>query len=70
MRIIPTARCCCGLRSGAKAWCRGFRGMFAFVIFDRRDRSLFAARDMFGIKPFYYTFMGESFIFGSEIKSF
>ena len=44
--------------------------MFAFVIFDRRDRSLFAARDMFGIKPFYYTFMGESFIFGSEIKSF
>ena len=46
------------------------RGMFAFVIFDRRDRSLFAARDMFGIKPFYYTFMGESFIFGSEIKSF
>lgn len=46
------------------------RGMFAFVIFNRRDRSLFGARDMFGIKPFYYTFMGESFIFGSEIKSF
>ncbi|MBQ6825839.1 MAG: asparagine synthase (glutamine-hydrolyzing) [Clostridia bacterium] len=46
------------------------RGMFAFVIFDRRDKSIFAARDMFGIKPFYYTFMGESFIFGSEIKSF
>lgn len=46
------------------------RGMFAFVIFNRRDKSIFAARDMFGIKPFYYTFMGESFIFGSEIKSF
>ncbi len=46
------------------------RGMFAFVIFDRRDRSIFAARDMFGIKPFYYTFMEKSFIFGSEIKSF
>ncbi|MBR7132363.1 MAG: asparagine synthase (glutamine-hydrolyzing) [Clostridia bacterium] len=46
------------------------RGMFAFVIFDRRDKSIFAARDMFGIKPFYYTFMGQSFIFGSEIKSF
>ena len=46
------------------------RGMFAFVIFDRRDKSIFAARDMFGIKPFYYTFMGESFIFGSEIKAF
>ncbi len=46
------------------------RGMFAFVIFNRADKSIFAARDMFGIKPFYYTFMGDSFIFGSEIKSF
>ena len=46
------------------------RGMFAFVIFDKRDNSVFAARDMFGIKPFYYTFMENSFIFGSEIKSF
>ena len=46
------------------------RGMFAFVIFNRKDNSLFAARDMFGIKPFYYTFMGKSFIFGSEIKAF
>lgn len=46
------------------------RGMFAFVIFDRRDKSVFGARDMFGIKPFYYTFMNSSFIFGSEIKSF
>ena len=46
------------------------RGMFAFVIFNRKDKSIFAARDIFGIKPFYYTFMGESFIFGSEIKAF
>ena len=46
------------------------RGMFAFVIFNRLDKSVFAARDMFGIKPFYYTFMGGSFIFGSEIKAF
>ena len=46
------------------------RGMFAFVIFDKNDNSLFGARDMFGIKPFYYTFMNGSFIFGSEIKAF
>ena len=46
------------------------RGMFSFVIFDRKNKSVYAARDMFGIKPFYYTFMGESFIFGSEIKAF
>ena len=42
------------------------RGMFAFVIFDRRDRSLFAARDMFGIKPFYYSPLpgGKGLLFG------
>ncbi len=46
------------------------RGMFAFVIYNKADGSLFGARDMFGIKPFYYTFQDNSFIFGSEIKSF
>ena len=46
------------------------RGMFAFVIFNRKDKSLFGARDMFGIKPFYYTEQNGSFIYGSEIKSF
>ncbi len=46
------------------------RGMFAFVIYDKKNNSLFGARDMFGIKPFYYTFMGEDFLFGSEIKAF
>ncbi len=46
------------------------RGMFAFVIFDRKTKSLFGARDIFGIKPFYYADMNGSFLFGSEIKSF
>ena len=46
------------------------RGMFAFVIYNKSDGSIFGARDMFGIKPFYYTEMDGSFIFGSEIKSF
>ena len=46
------------------------RGMFAFVIYNKNDGSIFGARDMFGIKPFYYTFMGEDVLFGSEIKSF
>ena len=45
------------------------RGMFAFVIWDTRKKELFGARDMFGIKPFYYAQAGESFIYGSEIKS-
>ena len=46
------------------------RGMFAFVLFNINDKSFFAARDIFGIKPFYYSFMGDSFLFGSEIKAF
>jgi asparagine synthase (glutamine-hydrolysing) len=45
------------------------RGMFAFVIWDRRKRGLFVARDRLGIKPFYYRWDGKSFLFGSEIKA-
>lgn len=46
------------------------RGMFAFVIWDTKNKELFGARDPFGIKPFYYTKQNDTFIFGSEIKSF
>ena len=46
------------------------RGMFAFAIYDKSNETLFAARDFFGIKPLYYGQMGETFLFGSEIKSF
>jgi len=47
------------------------RGMFAFAIWDKRNGTIFGARDFFGIKPFYYTFVdGGEFLFGSEIKSF
>ena len=46
------------------------RGMFAFVIVDRRSSELFGARDIFGIKPLYYYLEGSTFLFGSEIKAF
>lgn len=46
------------------------RGMFAFVIYNVAENTLFGARDPFGIKPFYYAQMNGSFLFGSEIKSF
>ena len=46
------------------------RGMFSFVIWDSRKKELFGARDYFGIKPMYYAQMGQTFMFGSEIKSF
>lgn len=46
------------------------RGMFAFVIWDKVKKELFGARDFFGIKPLYYAIMGNTFLFGSEIKAF
>lgn len=46
-----------------------FNGMFAVAIWDRLKRSLFLARDRYGIKPLYYAQSGNSFLFGSEIKS-
>ncbi|MBP6870612.1 MAG: asparagine synthase (glutamine-hydrolyzing) [Bacteroidales bacterium] len=45
------------------------RGMFSFVIWDNSERKLVAARDRFGIKPFYYYLTGETFVFASEMKS-
>jgi asparagine synthase (glutamine-hydrolysing) len=46
-----------------------FNGMWAFALWDERSRQLFCARDRFGIKPFYYTEIGSSFLFASEIKA-
>ena len=45
------------------------RGMFAFAIWDDKEKTLFAARDRFGIKPFYYLKNNWEFIFSSEIKA-
>ncbi|WP_310378280.1 asparagine synthase (glutamine-hydrolyzing) [Flavobacterium sp.] len=44
-------------------------GMFAFAIWDKQDKKLFAARDRFGVKPFYYSIKSNSFYFSSEIKA-
>ena len=63
---------------GYLAWGEGvldcLRGMFAFAIWDARERELFCARDFFGIKPFYYAVLpavdggASRFVFASEIK--
>ena len=45
-----------------------FNGMFAFAIWDKRDKKLFIARDRYGIKPLYYYKSVNHFVFASEIK--
>jgi asparagine synthase (glutamine-hydrolysing) len=48
---------------------RHLRGMFAIAIWDARSDTLFLARDRVGVKPLYYTFTDEAFLFGSELKA-
>jgi len=49
--------------------CRRLNGMFAFAIWDSANQQLFAARDRFGEKPFYYFSKGTTFVFASEAKA-
>ena len=45
-------------------------GMFAFVLYDKQENQIFAARDRFGEKPFFYAYeTNKRFVFGSEIKT-
>ncbi|MDH3355119.1 MAG: N-acetylglutaminylglutamine amidotransferase, partial [Chromatiales bacterium] len=46
-----------------------FSGMFAFVIWDQKQKQLFMARDRMGIKPFYYSHDTNRFIFGSNLQA-
>ncbi|HET9744955.1 MAG TPA: asparagine synthase (glutamine-hydrolyzing) [Chitinophagaceae bacterium] len=46
-----------------------FDGMFAFAIWDQKEKELFAARDRFGEKPFFYFINKDQFVFASEMKA-
>ncbi|MBT6121632.1 asparagine synthase (glutamine-hydrolyzing) [bacterium] len=47
-----------------------FNGMFSFAVYDFVENELFAVRDRFGIKPFYYSFYDDKFVFSSEFNAF
>ncbi|MBM3275599.1 MAG: asparagine synthase (glutamine-hydrolyzing), partial [Candidatus Sericytochromatia bacterium] len=46
-----------------------FNGMFAIALWDTHERVLHLARDRFGEKPLYFGWMGDTFLFGSELKA-
>ncbi len=52
-----------------KRFVERLRGMFAFALWDTRERALLLARDPFGIKPLYYADDGHSFRFASQVKA-
>ena len=54
---------------GLEAALKKFTGMFALAVWDRRDKSLYLARDRIGEKPLYYGWLGSTFAFASELKA-
>ena len=52
-----------------KACLERFNGMWAFAVFNKKTKTLFASRDRYGVKPLYYYKVGSQLIFASEIKA-
>ncbi len=61
------------LLAGYRKWGKGIvnrlNGIFSFALWDRRNKSLFIARDHIGVKPLFYSWDESKFIFASEIKA-
>lgn len=56
------------IKWGPKAFPK-FNGMWAVILYDKKERTLLVSRDRFGVKPLYYYFDGHSLYFSSEIKA-
>ena len=55
---------------GIEKTLENINGMFAFAVWDRREKNLFLVRDRMGEKPLYYGLIGDNLLFGSQLKSF
>ena len=59
----------CAYKEWGEACLSKMNGMWAFVIYDKLEQTLFMSRDRFGVKPLFYAYVDDGIVFGSEMKA-